>query len=155
MSLTEPTATAHPPRRYPLHGVAFGVFDRFHAGHEDFLGQASSAFERLTIVVARDSMAARFKGRAPWQDELSRLEALRSRGYDAVLGDQEPGAYSALHEIKPDAIVIGYDQESLARDIMDRMRNGLVPSAGVVVMSSRDPSVHTSTLYPRTKIEAL
>ncbi len=131
------------------HGVAFGVFDRFHAGHRDFFEQASTACETLTVVVARDSMVMRFKAHAPWQSEAERVSELRRRGYDARLGDARPGAYELLHQLKPDVIVFGYDQQALQRDVEQRMRAGQLPHARTVVMGSRDPSVHTSTLYPR------
>jgi FAD synthetase len=130
-------------------GVAFGVFDRLHAGHHDFLQQASAACGHLTVLVAPDAMVLRFKRRRPWQTEEERVGELARRGYDARLGDQEPGAYAALRELRPEVILLGYDQQSLARDIERRIAAGELPRAELRVMASRDPTVHTSTLYPR------
>ncbi len=94
--------------------LAFGTFDILHPGHVKYLDWAAK-YGRLIVIVARDESVKRIKGEYPIMDEKSRLAvvgALRAVN-TAVLGNKiksKEDIYKILNDIRPDVIVLGYDQ---------------------------------------------
>lgn len=90
--------------------MATGVFDLLHPGHIAFLSEAKKLGDELVVVVARDSTARRLK-HAPITPESSRVEMVRAlKPVDrAVLGN-EGDIYEILSDLRPDVVVLGYDQ---------------------------------------------
>ena len=105
--------------------LCFGTFDGLHPGHEDFMRQARGQGDYLTVVVARDATTEQVKGHRPQQSEEERLAAVRTVRYvdEAQLGGVGD-KYAVIEELKPDVIVLGYDQEAftdgLAQTLEDR-----------------------------------
>jgi len=129
--------------------IVFGVFDRFHAGHQDFLRQVRECrYERIICVVAPDSIVVRFKKKQPWQTAEERIATLNRHGHEAIIGDEEPGTYSALKQIQPTGICFGADQIPLKDHITELMHQGILPFARLHVMVDTMPHLHTSVLYP-------
>ncbi len=94
----------------PTRVLVFGTFDGFHPGHRFVLEQASARGE-LWVVVARDRNVERIKGRTTKHSEEERLATVTSAfpAAHVVLGN--PTDFQApLREIKPDLILLGYDQ---------------------------------------------
>lgn len=90
--------------------LIFGTFDYLHPGHHFVIGEAMKRGD-VSIVVARDRNVATIKGRPAGQKEDERVRALREAypGVEILLGD--PKDFSApLRAIKPDLILLGYDQ---------------------------------------------
>lgn len=104
--------------------LAFGTFDRLHAGHRAFLERAKSLGDRLVVAVARDQHVQTLKSKIPVQDEETRRSFVASvEGVDeAFLSDQELGTYEILNRVNPDVIAIGYDQHSLQTDLSRHMQ---------------------------------
>jgi len=92
--------------------MAAGSFDLIHEGHIYFLNEAKRKGDKLVVVVARDSSILKFKGKRPKYNERERLEHVRALSMvdRAVLG-KEGNIYDIVLEIKPDIIVMGYDQK--------------------------------------------
>lgn len=91
--------------------MAFGTFDRLHAGHRYFLRQARQHGDALVVVVARDATVLAVKGHTARQSERERLAAVqRLADVDiAVLGN--PGdKYEVVRKFQPHVICLGYDQ---------------------------------------------
>lgn len=91
--------------------MAFGTFDYFHAGHEDYLRQAKALGETLIVVVARDETVKKVKGQAPAMNEKKRLRDVATCPYvdKAVLG--YPGdKYYVIKKFRPNILALGYDQ---------------------------------------------
>lgn len=90
--------------------MATGVFDLLHPGHLYFLSQARKLGDELIVVVARDRTASRVKRQPVVPEELRRemVEALKPVDR-AVLGSLTD-IYHTVEEVKPDIIVLGYDQ---------------------------------------------
>ncbi len=104
--------------------LAFGTFDLLHPGHRYFLRQAKQLGKELVVVVARDKNVLRLKGYLPEQNERTRLRAVRRLQFvtRATLGQREFNhRYTLVRKLKPDIIVLGYDQstraQSFARDL--------------------------------------
>lgn len=142
--------------RYTLHAtrcktvMVFGVFDVLHPGHLSFLRQAQEMGERLIVVVARDSVVKRLKGKTPHFSERARMEHVKKElknGVTVVLGDRTRGAYSVIKKYKPDCICLGYDQRALAVDLRSRMRRGFLRRIRFIHLRAHKPhQYHTSKL---------
>ncbi len=91
--------------------MAFGTFDYFHAGHEDYLKQAKNLGATLIVVVARDETVKKVKGNAPAMNEKKRLRDVANCAHvdKAVLG--YPGdKYAVIRKYHPQILALGYDQ---------------------------------------------
>jgi FAD synthetase len=91
--------------------MAFGTFDYFHAGHEDYLRQAKELGATLIVVVARDETVKKVKSFKPAFNERKRLrDVANCRFVDkAVLGNADD-KYAVIRKYKPDVLALGYDQ---------------------------------------------
>ena len=108
--------------------ATFGVFDILHSGHVKFLEKCKSLAKKseLTVVVARDSTVVKEKGKKPIASEENRkyiLESLKSVD-KAILGNEGSDKLKIVEKIKPDIIVLGYDQawneENLKKELEKR-----------------------------------
>ena len=91
--------------------MAFGTFDYFHAGHEDYLRQAKALGDQLIVVVARDDTVRKVKGHEAKFNERKRLKDVsQCPSVDkAVLGNSED-KYKVVRKYRPNVIALGYDQ---------------------------------------------
>ena len=91
--------------------MAFGTFDYFHAGHEDYLRQAKELGATLIVVVARDETVKKVKSFKPSFNERKRLrDVANCRFVDkAVLGNADD-KYAVIRKYKPNVLALGYDQ---------------------------------------------
>lgn len=95
--------------------LVFGTFDLLHPGHKWFLRHAAGFGNRLAVVVARDKNVIAHKNRAPVWDENRRLTAVGELPFvdEAFLGYEDWSKHGrVLEKIKPDVIVLGYDQKA-------------------------------------------
>lgn len=127
--------------------VAFGTFDILHPGHIAFLETARRLGTHLTVVVARDTIVRREKGRLPVFSERDRLTVVGSlRCVDrAVLGDR-PGSWRVLRRLRPHVVAVGYDQPADHPSL-----------AGTKIKIIRLPRVghHKSSIYKRLTTKPL
>ena len=102
--------------------LASGVFDLVHYGHVYFLQEAKRAGgenARLVVVIARDKTVERLKGKPPVLPEEQRraiVEALKPVD-EAILGREDFDMEQILEEIRPDIIVVGYDQAEIEEGV--------------------------------------
>lgn len=91
--------------------MAFGTFDFFHAGHEDYLRQAKDLGDELIVVVARDETTKKVKGRSPSFNERKRLRDVANCPYvdKAILGNSD-NKYRVIKKYTPQILALGYDQ---------------------------------------------
>jgi len=132
--------------------ILFGVFDRFHEGHAFLLTTVRArGAEPIVCIVARDSVVQQAKGGNPErQSEDVRCAVLRQHGVEARLGDEEQGTYAFLRQAPAHwDVCLGYDQQSLGRDLERRMASGELPRRNLWTMPAHRPDeLHTSLLYP-------
>ena len=129
--------------------MVFGVFDRLHPGHLDFLRQAREHGDELIVVVARDRAVMELKNKTPFHSEAERLAAVQDvpEVTHAVLGDEVQGSYGVIAAHKPDVICVGYDQHGLAEDLNNKTMSGCISSPTIVRLESHYPyKFHTSHL---------
>lgn len=114
--------------------LAFGVFDGLHPGHLAFLKQARQLGDELVVVVTRDDIAEREKGRRPRilaRDRVRLVAAVRMVDR-VVLGDL-PSTYGAvLRRLKPSIIAMGYDQRCDLPEFRARLRSLGLPTTRII-----------------------
>lgn len=122
--------------------MATGVFDLLHPGHIAFLTEAKRLGDELVVVVARDSTAKRLK-HTPITPESSRLEMVRSlKPVDrAVLGN-EGDIYDILSRIRPNIVVLGYDQAHSERRVLEECRKRGLRTTRVVRLPKYEGDLH-------------
>ena len=94
--------------------MATGTFDLLHPGHGVYLEESKKLGgedAELYVVVARDTTVKRRK-RVPIVGEKQRLELIKMLKPvdDAYLGDANGDVFKIVHEINPDIITVGADQ---------------------------------------------
>jgi FAD synthetase len=102
--------------------MATGVFDLLHPGHIYFLREARKLGDELVVVVARDSTARKFK-HEPITSEQSRLQMVSAlKPVDRAVLGHEGDIYAILDEIRPDIIVLGFDQVHNEEKVLEECR---------------------------------
>jgi len=102
--------------------MASGVFDILHPGHISYLEQAKALGDRLVVVVACDETVRKNK-HEPVTSESMRLRLVASLKMvdEAVLG-KNGDMFSILREIRPDVIVLGYDQKFDEKELEENLK---------------------------------
>jgi FAD synthetase len=108
--------------------LASGVFDLLHLGHVKFLEEAKKAGGKdaeLVVIVARDSTVEETKHRKPVVPESQRRALVESlKVVDlAVLGLENFDIGNVIKTIKPDVIVLGYDQAEMEKRVTNYVNN--------------------------------
>ena len=103
--------------------LAGGVFDIIHPGHIHTLNSAkalSGTDGILVVVIATDKIAKKMKKRQPLHNQKLRHELVSclSMVDSAVIGHEED-IFETVKEVKPDIIVLGYDQVHQEKFIND------------------------------------
>lgn len=89
--------------------LATGTFDILHPGHVLYLSKARELGDELYVIVARSSMVRhKPKPVIPDEQRLKMVSALKVVD-KAILGS-ESDMFEPIREIRPDIIVLGYDQ---------------------------------------------
>ena len=93
--------------------ATFGVFDIIHPGHVEFLEECKALIKdsSLIVVIARDSNLLREKKKPVLGEEERRYIVQSLKSVDkAILGNEGSDKLKIVEDIKPDTIVLGYDQ---------------------------------------------
>ena len=91
--------------------LAGGVFDIIHPGHIHTLTAAKALGDVLVVAIATDKTAQKMKKMRPLHNQELRCELVSclSMVDKAVIG-HEDDIFETVKEIKPNIIVLGYDQ---------------------------------------------
>ena len=100
--------------------LAGGVFDIIHPGHIHTLNAAKALGDVLVVAIATDKTAQKMKKRPPLHNQELRCELVTclSMVDRAVIG-HEDDIFETVKEIKPNIIVLGYDQTHQEKFIDD------------------------------------
>lgn len=92
--------------------MASGVFDILHTGHISYLEQAKALGDELYVVVASDNTVRKNK-HEPITPERMRVRIVSAlKPVDvAMIGNDSGDMFAILDEIRPDIIVLGFDQK--------------------------------------------
>ena len=91
--------------------MASGVFDLIHPGHISYLQQARSFGDELVVVVACDDTVRKNKHEPITPDYLRAKIVGSLKPVDvAIVGKNNGDIFDTVREVKPDVIVLGFDQ---------------------------------------------
>ena len=106
----------------PKKAIVFGVFDKLHEGHKHFLVDAARECDKLTVVLARAKAVKILKKRPPKQSFNARKKAILKFNprLHVVPSEHTIGTWKILDRLKPDMVLLGYDQKEIARELKKR-----------------------------------
>ena len=92
--------------------MASGVFDILHTGHISYLEQAKALGDELYVIVASDNTVRKNK-HEPITPERMRVRIVSAlKPVDvAMIGNDSGDMFAILDEVRPDVIVLGFDQK--------------------------------------------
>ena len=100
--------------------LAGGVFDIIHPGHIHTLNAAKALGDILVVVIATDKTARKMKKRPPLHSQESRRELVSCLTMvDMAIVGHEEDIFETVKEVKPNIIVLGYDQIHQEKFISD------------------------------------
>ncbi len=100
--------------------LAGGVFDIIHPGHIHTLNAAKALGDILVVAIATDKTAQKMKKRPPLHNQKLRCQLVNSLSMvDAAIIGHEDDIFETVKQIKPDIIVLGYDQTHQEKFISD------------------------------------
>lgn len=103
--------------------IAFGTFDGLHPGHIYYLEKAKK-FGEVIVVIARDSTVRKVKKRKTLLNEKERKKMIESLKVvdKAVLGSKKGKKFGILKKLKPEVIVLGYDQKPSLKELRKELK---------------------------------
>jgi len=100
--------------------LAGGVFDIIHPGHIHTLNAAKALGGVLVVAIATDKTAKKMKKRSPLHNQELRRELVTSLSMvDKAIVGHEDDIFQTVKEVKPNIIVLGYDQVHQEKFISD------------------------------------
>ena len=100
--------------------VAGGVFDIIHPGHIHTLNAAKALGDVLVVAIATDNTAQKMKKRQPLHNQELRRELVSCLSMiDIAMIGHEEDIFETVKEVKPNIIVLGYDQVHQDKFIAD------------------------------------
>lgn len=137
----------------PTKVLVFGTFDLFHPGHEFFLKVARKHGDILQVVVSRDKTVEETKGKKPADDEIRRLFKIQSLDFvdDVILGSLGD-KYKIIEALKPDIIVLGYDQKAFTENLEEELKKRGLKTKVIRLKESLKPETYKSSKL-RIRIE--
>ena len=100
--------------------LAGGVFDIIHPGHIHTLNAAKALGGILVVAIATDKTAKKMKKRSPLHNQELRRELVSCLSMvDKAIVGHEDDIFQTVKEVKPDIIVLGYDQVHQEKFISD------------------------------------
>ena len=133
--------------------LVFGTFDLFHPGHQDFLWQAWSLGNHLTVVVSRDINVQIVKKHFPVENEAKRLQNIQEWLWknnisgEVWLGNTDLSKkYAVIEKVKPSLICFGYDQQINLIDLKNALKEYDLKDIQFYRLRSYHPEVYKSSL---------
>jgi len=100
--------------------LAGGVFDIIHPGHIHTLNAAKALGGVLVVAIATDKTAQKMKKRSPLHNQELRRELVSCLSMvDKAIVGHEDDIFQTVKEVKPNIIVLGYDQIHQEKFISD------------------------------------
>ena len=100
--------------------LAGGVFDIIHPGHIHTLNAAKALGGILVVAIATDKTAKKMKKRSPLHNQELRRELVSCLlMVDKAIVGHEDDIFQTVKEVKPNIIVLGYDQVHQEKFISD------------------------------------
>lgn len=135
------TKKLHTTKKKIVRVLAQGTFDVLHPGHVHYLSYAKKQGTHLTVIVARDANVKRFKGKHPACDEHTRVSMVSAlKVVDRAVIGGEGNILDKVIELKPNVIVLGYDQTADAKSLETKLKD-----RGLICRVIRAPAYKSKT----------
>lgn len=123
-----------------------GVYDIIHPGHIYTLSSSKALGDVLVVSVARDVTVTKKRNSPPINDENTRRHLVQSIRYvDAAILGSEKDIFETVQRVKPDIIVLGYDQKHDSKQVeAESLKRGV--KARVVRLDSPMPQLKSSNI---------
>jgi cytidyltransferase-like protein len=129
------------------HILIFGTFDGFHDGHRAYIEEASKLASQVTAVVTPDKVIQELKQYIPRHDLATRIEFIEKEypSIKVIVGDTEINTWRILEDVAPDAILLGYDQDTLQESLQNAryIQTHHIP---IIRAQAHKPHTHHNTL---------
>ena len=123
--------------------LAGGVFDIIHPGHIHTLNAAKALGGILVVAIATDKTAKKRKKRPPLHNQELRCELVSCLSMvDKAIVGHEDDIFETVKEIKPNIIVLGYDQIHQEKFISDGCKR---INLNVEIVRLQSPVPHLSS----------
>ncbi len=124
--------------------VATGTFDIIHPGHIRYLEEAKKLGDELIVIVARErNVKHKPKPIIPENQRVKVVSALKPVD-KAILGD-EKDIFKPIMELKPDIIVLGYDQHFDEKKLEEELRKRGLKTRVIRIRAKEDCEYCSST----------
>ncbi len=97
-----------------------GTFDLLHKSHIVFLKDAKKQGDHLSVIVVSDNSVYENKGKYPINNQEKRIENIKKLNIADKVIDVGDNLYETLElicSLKPDIIVLGYDQKIKIKEV--------------------------------------
>jgi len=129
--------------------MAFGTFDLFHAGHENYLKQAKELGDTLIVVIARDETVKKIKGHSPMHSEQERMRSVKNSGIaDKVILGYKDDKHKVLKKFRPNVIALGYDQFVFTQRLEKTLIDNKI-DADIIRLQPYFPQIYKSSLIKK------
>ena len=126
--------------------LAGGVFDIIHPGHIHTLNAAKALGGILVVAIATDKTAEKMKKRSPLHNQELRRELVTSFSMvDKAIVGHEDDIFQTVKEVKPNIIVLGYDQVHQEKFISDGCKR-IILNVEIVRLESPVPHLSSSEI---------
>ena len=123
--------------------LAGGVFDIIHPGHIHTLNAAKALGGVLVVAIATDKTAEKMKKRSPLHNQELRRELVSCLSMvDKAIVGHEDDIFQTVKEVKPNIIVLGYDQIHQEKFISDGCKR---INLNVEIVRLQSPVPHLSS----------
>ena len=123
--------------------LAGGVFDIIHPGHIHTLNAAKALGGVLVVAIATDKTAKKMKKRSPLHNQELRRELVSCLSMvDKAIVGHEDDIFQTVKEVKPNIIVLGYDQIHQEKFISDGCKR---INLNVEIVRLQSPVPHLSS----------
>ena len=123
--------------------LAGGVFDIIHPGHIHTLNAAKALGGILVVAIATDKTAKKMKKRPPLHNQELRCELVSYLSMvDKAIVGHEDDIFQTVNEVKPNIIVLGYDQIHQEKFISDGCKR---INLNVEIVRLQSPVPHLSS----------
>ena len=123
--------------------LAGGVFDIIHPGHIHTLNAAKALGGILVVAIATDKTAEKMKKRSPLHSQELRRELVSCLSMvDKAIVGHEDDIFQTVKEVKPNIIVLGYDQIHQEKFISDGCKR---INLNVEIVRLQSPVPHLSS----------
>ena len=126
--------------------LAGGVFDIIHPGHIHTLNAAKALGGVLVVAIATDKIAEKMKKRSPLHNQELRRELVSCLSMvDKAIVGHEDDIFQTVKEVKPNIIVLGYDQVHQEKFISDGCKR-INLNVEIVRLESPVPNLSSSEI---------